>query len=167
MACRCLSRLIKTWRLPTHNKASEDGMNKNFIPDQVQRYSVENINHLEQVNYIYTELADKCIYKETNHGLLLAPLMLGALFQPLPLSQISFPKRSQAQCISASPHSDLPIIYQRNNELEPCFRAVRWRAKERIEKSKPGRWNSEIPVVASAVKVWPPCPSITPWSWTV
>ena len=64
-------------------------MNKNFIPDQVQRRSVKNINHLEQVNYIYTDLTDKCIYKETNHGLLLAPLMLGALFQPFPLSQIS------------------------------------------------------------------------------
>lgn len=64
-------------------------MSKNFSPDQVQRYSVKNINHLEQVNYIYTELAGKCIYKETNHGLLLAPLMTGALFQPFPLSQIS------------------------------------------------------------------------------
>lgn len=65
-------------------------MSKNFVPDQVQRYSVKNIDHLEQVNYIYTELADKCIYKETNHGLLLAPLTLGALLQPFPLSRSLF-----------------------------------------------------------------------------
>lgn len=56
------------------------------------------------------------------------------------VSDLSFSKRFQAQLISASPHSDLPIIYQRNDdELEPCFRAVRWTAKNRREKSKPGR----------------------------
>lgn len=44
-------------------------------------------HYLEQVNYIYTELTGKCIYKETNRALLLTPLMLGALLQPFPLPQ--------------------------------------------------------------------------------
>lgn len=77
--------------------------------DQVQRYSVKNINHLEHVSYIYTVLAGKCIYNETSHGLQLAPLMLGALFQPFPLSRISlFPSTHKVSLFQPS----LTVIFQ-------------------------------------------------------
>lgn len=88
MTCRCLSGWQSYKALPPTRKQVRMGWTGTSLRPS-EKIFCERINHLEHVSYIYTALADKCIYNETNRGLQLAPLMLGALFQPFPLSQIS------------------------------------------------------------------------------
>lgn len=100
--------LTKLRSPPTHKEASEDGMNRHITQIKCKDILWKTLT-IWSMSAIYTVLAGKCIYNETSHGLQLAPLMLGALFQPFPLSRISlFPSTHKVSLFQPS----LTVIFQ-------------------------------------------------------
>lgn len=63
----------------------------NFIQDQVQRCRVKHINHLQQGNYIYTELAGRCVYIRKPARFATGSLNAGGTFSAFSIASDLFP----------------------------------------------------------------------------